>query len=63
MSFKDLLYLAKSGDETAFCEIQTMYYPLLMKESIVDGVFSEDIFQEQCLTLFKYIHFLDFSKA
>ena len=55
MSFKDLLYLAKSGDKTAFCEIQTMYYPLLMKESIVDGVFSEDLFQEQRIILLKCI--------
>ena len=55
MSFKDLLYQAKAGDEMAFAQILDMYRPLLLKESIVNGVFDEDLFQEQCLILLKCI--------
>ena len=47
MSFKDLLYCAKAGDEAAFAQILDMYRPLLLKESIINGVFDEDLFQEQ----------------
>lgn len=39
MRFKDLLLQAKAGDEKAFGELLIMYRPLLLKESIVDGVF------------------------
>ena len=55
MSFKDLLYCAKAGDEAAFAQILDMYRPLLLKESIINGVFDEDLFQEQCITLLKCI--------
>ena len=55
MSFKDLLYQAKAGDEMAFAQILDMYRPLLLKESIINGVFDEDLFQEQCITLLKCI--------
>ena len=32
-----------------------MYRPLLMKESIICGVFDEDLFQEQCIVLSRCI--------
>ena len=36
-------------------EILNMYRPLIMKESIVNGLFDEDLFQEQCIILNKCI--------
>lgn len=55
MSFKDLLYSAKAGDEIAFAQILNMYQPLIINESIINGKFDEDLFQEQCITLLKCI--------
>lgn len=50
MNFKDLILGAKENTSAA-AEILSMYKPLLLKESIVDGVFDEDLHQELCLTL------------
>jgi hypothetical protein len=55
MNFKDLLTSAKSGDTRSKSEILSMYKPLLVKESIVNGVFDEDLYQELCLTLLNCI--------
>lgn len=46
MNFKDLLLRAKDGDQQAKEEIFLMYRPLLFKESCVNGIFDEDLFQE-----------------
>lgn len=51
MIFKELMLRAKENDKTAIGELLTMYRPLLLKESIVDGIFDEDLYQELCLTL------------
>lgn len=51
MIFKELMLRAKDNDKTAIGELLTMYRPLLLKESIVDGIFDEDLYQELCLTL------------
>lgn len=50
MSFEELLTLAQSGRETALEEILARYRPLLVKESICNGFFDEDLYQELCLT-------------
>jgi len=55
MNFKELLARAKESDAQALNEIATMYRPLLIKESIVNGVFDEDLYQEQWLTLINCI--------
>lgn len=55
MNFKDLMLRAKENDRTAIGELLTMYRPLLLKESIVDGIFDEDLYQELCLTLLSCI--------
>ena len=46
MNFKELLARAKNNDENAVKEITDMYKPLLLKESIINGVFDEDLYQE-----------------
>ena len=48
MTFRKLIIAAQNGDNYAFETIMDMYYPLLMKESIINGSFDEDLFQEQC---------------
>lgn len=56
MNFKDILPQAQVGRETAVEELLTRYRPLLVKESICDGVFDEELYQELCLILLKCIH-------
>ena len=43
MNFKDRLIRAQGGDRQAEQEILGMYKPLLVKESIINGVFDEDM--------------------
>lgn len=46
MNFRDLLDAAEKVNSNAKEIILDMYKPLLMKESIIDGVFDEDLYQE-----------------
>ena len=46
MNFKEQLIRAKDNDDNAIKEITDMYKPLLLKESIINGVFDEDLYQE-----------------
>ena len=55
MNFKELLLTAKEMDESAVNQITDLYNPLLMKESIVNGIFDEDLYQELWLTLLNCI--------
>lgn len=56
MNFKDLLLSAKKGREAAIVSILEMYKPLLIKNSIINGRFDEDLYQELCVTLLSCIH-------
>ena len=55
MTFKELLIRARSGDKSAIENLLLMYQPLLLKESIVDGVLDEDLYQELCITFLQCI--------
>ena len=58
MNFRDLMLAAKNNDNIAFETILNMYEPLIMKESILNGLFDEDLYQEQRMVLQKCIeHF------
>lgn len=46
-----MLEYAKWGNKASSEEILTMYRPLLYKYSMINGLFNEDLFQEQSLTL------------
>ena len=46
MNIKDLLILAKLGDSSATETLLETYRPLILKASIIDGEFDEDLFQE-----------------
>ena len=50
-----LFTAAKEGDKAASGMILDMYRPLLYKESVIDGIFDEDLFQELCIVLLNYI--------
>ena len=51
MNFKELLLRAQAGDQRAQEKLLLLYQPLLMKESVVNGFFDEDVYQELCVTL------------
>ena len=51
LNFKELLLRAQAGDRRAQEKLLSLYQPLLMKESVVNGLFDEDVYQELCVTL------------
>lgn len=56
MNFKELLIQAKAREPQAMETILELYTPLLLKESISEGAFDEDLYQELCLLLVKCVH-------
>ena len=56
MNFKELLLSAKKGREAAIVSILEMYKPLLIKNSIINGRFDEDLYQDLCVSLLGCIH-------
>ena len=56
MNFKELLLSAKKGREAAIVSILEMYKPLLIKNSIINGRFDEDLYQELCVSILSCIH-------
>lgn len=61
MSFREMLLRAKAGDEKAKLELLEKYKPLLIKNSILNGYFDEDLYQEQCLVLMRCINLFHIS--
>ena len=57
MNFNDLLIEAKNNDSFAFESILNMYQPLIRKNSIVNGAFDEDLYQELCVVFVKCIKY------
>lgn len=55
MNFRELLNAAKTGDSVAFETMLNMYKPLIMKESIINSIFDEDLYQELCVVLTKCV--------
>lgn len=55
MNFKELLIQAKSGDKDAEESILALYKPLLIKESILESTFDEDLYQELYITFLNCI--------
>lgn len=55
MNFEQLLRQAKEGDVWAREEIFRMYRPLLVKHSMDNNVFDEDLFQELSAILLQCI--------
>ena len=55
MKFEELLICAKLGDDNARQKLLEMYRPMLVKASIINGSFDEDLYQELCVVLMKSI--------
>ena len=55
MDFEKLLEQAKTGDKEALEEIFRMYRPLLIKNSMEQNMFEEDLYQELSVTLLNCI--------
>lgn len=55
MIFELLLQQAKKGDKEAQEEIFRMYHPLLIKNSMDNNIFDEDLYQELSATLMNCI--------
>ncbi len=55
MNFEELLFRAKNGEEAAVQQILDMYRPLLIKYSLINGLFDEDLYQELVVEVLKSI--------
>lgn len=56
--FRELLIKAKRGDDESFAELMVLYKPLLLRESVVDGVYDEDLYQENCIVFLKCVRII-----
>jgi CDP-glycerol glycerophosphotransferase (TagB/SpsB family) len=63
--FKELIYLAKTGDINAVEKVLEMFRPCINKNSFINEEFNEDIIQElnieliRCIKKFTYTEFQD----
>ena len=55
MGFEQIFMEARKGDKEAVEKIFRMYRPLLVRRSMVNGFFDEDLYQELSVTLLKCI--------
>lgn len=55
MKFVESFLKARQGDKGATEAIFRMYRPLLIKRSVINGVFDEDLYQELSITLLRCI--------
>ena len=56
MKFEELLRKAQCGNKAAQEEVFMMYRPLLIKNSMDNNVFDEDLYQELSATLMQCIY-------
>lgn len=56
MNFEELLIHAKCGEEQSVVAILELYKPMLIKASVHNGSFDEDLYQELCIVLLKCIN-------
>lgn len=58
MEFEKLLAQAKQGEKGAVEKMLEMFQPMLLRNSLVNGRFDEELYQELLLEFFKCIrHF------
>lgn len=56
MDFRLLLLSAQAGNAEAVEKLFLLYRPLLLKESVVEGQYDEDFYQELCIVFLRCIH-------
>lgn len=58
MEFEELLFKAKQGEKQAIEKIMEMFQPMLLRNSLVNGRFDEELYQELLIEFLKCIrHF------
>lgn len=57
MKFEETLLQAKQGNEEKIEEILRNFQPMLMRYSLVNGRFDEDLYQELVIETLKCIHY------
>lgn len=62
MSFMELLLAAKGGEDCAIRELLIHYDNVLRKNSVVKGIFEEDLYQEQCIVFTHCIETFEIEK-
>lgn len=55
MNFEEVLFRTKMGDHVATEQIVEMFRPLLIKNSLINGRFDEDLYQELRIEVLKCI--------
>ena len=55
MNFEEGLFRAQMGDQEAILQILEMFRPLLIKNSLINGRFDEDLYQELRIEVLKCI--------
>ena len=55
MNFEEVLFRAQMGDQEAILKILEMFRPLLIKNSLINGRFDEDLYQELRIEVLKCI--------
>ena len=56
MTFIELLLASKGGSKSAFEELFGRYKNLLRKYSVINGIFDDDLYQEQCMV---FVHCIE----
>ena len=56
MEFDQLLEKAQAGSKSAREELFLMYHPLVISRSMIEGYFSEDLYQELSII---FLHCID----
>ena len=59
MTFIELLLAAKGGSKPAFEKLFGRYKDLLRKYSVINGIFDDDLYQEQCVVFVHCIKFFE----
>ena len=57
MEFEDILFHAKHGCQESMNKIVEIYSPMLIRYSMINGYFDEDLYQELLVEVLKCIHY------
>ncbi len=59
MNFSELMRRAKTGDNEALTALYKMYLPLLIKNSLIEGEYSDELFESQLIVFWKCVREFD----
>lgn len=62
MRFEEILLRAKKGEQAAITQILNIFRPLLVRNSLVNGRFDEDLYQELIIETIKCIQYFKILK-